>query len=252
VDRWRFGLVIRALRQRKGWRQVDLAERAGVSRSVVGRIERGEVLRIAWADLVAVAETVGARLDFDLRWQGEGIDRLLDERHAATVDAVVGVFRRHGWEVDVEVSFSIYGERGSVDVIGRHAPTGMLAIVEVKSSVASGNQTVIGVDRKARLAPTIAAEHGWPCRGVARFLVIADSTTSRTRVARHEGTFSTAFPMRGRNCLAWLRSPTQPPPSGLFFIKLPDVRSTDRKRQRVRRKRTTEGSSSVEARSRRR
>jgi hypothetical protein len=215
---------------------VDLAERAGVSRSVVGRIERGEAQRIAWADLVAVAEAVGARLELDARWQGEGIDRLLDERHAATVDAVVGLFRRCGWEVDVEVSFSIFGERGSIDVVGRHPTTGMLAIVEVKASVPSGNQTVIGVDRKARLAPEIAKERGWPCRGVARFLVIAEGTTSRARVARHEGMFSTAFPMRGRDCVAWLRSPDQPPPSGLFFVALPDVRSADRMRQRLRRK----------------
>jgi len=236
MDRWRFGLVIRALRQRKGWRQVDLAERAGVSRSVVGRIERGDLLRIAWADLVAVAEAVGARLDLDVRWQGEGLDRLLDERHAATVDAVVGLFRRSGWEVDVEVSFSIFGERGSIDVVGRHPATSLLAIVEVKASVGSGNQTVIGVDKKARLASDIAKKRGWPCRGVARFLVIAEGRTSRARVARHEDMFRAAFPLRGRDCLAWLRSPAQPPPSGLFFVNLPDVRSTDLVRRRVRRK----------------
>jgi transcriptional regulator with XRE-family HTH domain len=251
VDRFRFGLLIRVLRQRHGWRQEDLAARADVSRSVVGRIERGDLLRIAWADLVAVAEAVGARLDLDLRWQGEGIDRLLDERHATTVDAVVGLFGRCGWEVDVEVSFSIWGERGSIDVVGRHPATGLLAIVEVKASVASGNQTVIGVDRKARLAPDIAAKRGWPCRGVAQFLVIAEGTTSRARVARHEGTFRSAFPMRGRECLAWLRSPSEPPPSGLFYIKLPNVRSTDRMRQRVRRKRASERHSSVEVRARR-
>ena len=217
----------------------------------MGRIERGDLLRIAWADLVSVAEAVGARLDLDVRWQGEGIDRLLDERHAATVAAVVSLFRRCGWDVDVEVSFSIFGERGSVDVVGRHPPTGILAIVEVKASVPNANQTVIGVDRKARLAPQIAKERKWTCRGVARFLAIAEGTTSRARVARHEEIFSTAFPMRGRECVAWLRTPTPTPASGLFFVRLPEVRSTDRKRVRPRGKVPTAGQPSVTRRARR-
>lgn len=235
VDRWRFGRVVRALRQRRGWRQEDLAQRAGASRSVVGRIERGELLRIAWADLVAVAEAVGARLDLDVRWQGEGIDRLLDERHAAAVDAVVGLLRNLGWMVDVEVSFAIYGERGSIDIVGRHPPTGMLATFEIKASIGDANQTIIGIDRKARLAPDIARARDWACRGVARFLAIADSTTSRSRVARHEALFGAAFPVRGRDCLAWLRAPVGPPPSGLFFVKVPNVRAAGITRQRARR-----------------
>ena len=41
MDDLRLGLVCRALRRRLGWRQVDLAERAGVSQDMVSRIERG-------------------------------------------------------------------------------------------------------------------------------------------------------------------------------------------------------------------
>ncbi|HEX2756021.1 MAG TPA: hypothetical protein VHM48_11185, partial [Candidatus Limnocylindrales bacterium] len=195
----------------------------------------GELLRIAWADLVAVAEAVGARLDLDIRWQGERIDRLLDERHSATADVLVGLLRRYGWMAEVEVSFAIYAERGSIDVVGRHPLTRMIATFEVKASIGDANQTIIGVDRKARLAPEIARERGWVCRGVARFLVIADSTTSRSRVTRHAEIFGTAFPLRGRDCVAWLRSPTTPPPSGLFFVNVPNDHTTGATRQRVRR-----------------
>lgn len=234
MDRWRFGRVIRVLRQRRGWRQVDLAGRAGVSRSVVGRIERGEIGRIAWADILAVAEAVGARLELDLRWQGENVERLLDERHAATVDAIVTLLRRCGWETDVEVSFSMFGERGSIDVVARHPATGGLAVIEAKATIGNVNETVIGLDRKRRLAPEIARQRGWRCDGVARFLVIADGSTSRQRVARHEATFGSAFPLRNRDCVAWLRNPAPPPPSGLFFISLRNVRTTGVGGQRVR------------------
>jgi transcriptional regulator with XRE-family HTH domain len=234
MDRWRFGRVIRALRQRHGWRQVDLADRAGLSRSVVGRIERGDLKRIAWGDLVAVAEAVGARLDLDARWQGEGIDRLLDERHAATVTATVELLRKDGWDVDVEVSFAISGERGSIDVVGRHPGTGMLATFEIKATLGDANQTVIGVDRKTRLAPRIAAERGWSCRGVARFLVIADGSTARDRVRRHGALFEAAFPVPGAACRAWLRDPVGPPPSGILFIAVRNVRRTGTTRARIR------------------
>jgi len=46
------------------------------------------------------------------------LDRLIDERHAALLGQTVQLFRGAGWEVDVEVSFSIFGERGSLDVLG--------------------------------------------------------------------------------------------------------------------------------------
>jgi transcriptional regulator with XRE-family HTH domain len=235
MDRWRFGRLIRALRQRRHWRQEDLAARAGISRSVVGRVERGELSRTAWGDVVAIAEAVGARAEPDLRWEGERIDRLLDERHAATSDVLVRFLRRWAWTTDVEVSFSIFGERGSIDVVGRRPEAGLIAIFEVKASIGDANQTLIGIDRKTRLALAIARERGWAAHGIARFLVVADGSTARGRVARHAAVFEAAFPMRGRDCARWLRDPTGRPPSGLFFLRVPDVRSTGTTKQRIRR-----------------
>ena len=59
-----------------------------------------------------LAAALGATTDLALRWQGEGMDRLLDEGHARLVDAVVRRLVALGWDVAVEVSFSRYGERG--------------------------------------------------------------------------------------------------------------------------------------------
>jgi len=177
-----------------------------------------------------IAAALDGRLELDFRWRGEALDRLIDERHAAAVGEVVRLFRQNGWDVDVEVSFSIYGERGSIDVFGRHPGTDFVAVVEVKATVGEAGGTVIGVDRKARLAPAIARERGWACRGVARFLIVADSSTSRARIARHADTFRTAFPAGGHECLAWIRDPTSPPPSGILFVTPQNVRAADRTR----------------------
>jgi transcriptional regulator with XRE-family HTH domain len=224
MDRFRFGRAVRALRERRGWRQIDLGERVGVSRTLVGRIERGAVSGIPFDRLVAVAEALDGQLGLDFRWRGEQLDRLVDERHAAIIDELVGIHRAARWDVAVEVTFSIYGERGSIDVFAWHPVRRVVAINEVKGSVGEAGNTVIGVDRKARLAPRIAAERGWECRGVARFLVVADSSTSRDRIARHAETFRTAFPAGTRESLAWIRDPVGPPPSGIVFLKARNAR----------------------------
>jgi transcriptional regulator with XRE-family HTH domain len=229
--------VVRALRIRHHWTQAGLAEGSGLSRSVVGRIERGEINRIAWADLLAVADPLGIRLEIDARWQGARVDALLDQRHAATVEASVDLLRRHGWATEVEVTFSEFGERGSIDVVGRHEPTGLILVIEVKGSIGDVNQTLIGVDRKVRLMPAIARRHSWRCSGVASLLVITDGSTNRDRVARHFATFGSAFPVRRRGMHAWLRDPGVPPPRGLLFIQLRNARSAGVDRERVRTRR---------------
>jgi hypothetical protein len=187
-------------------------------RSRRARRVRGDPL----PSLEAIAGALDGRLELDFRWRGESLERLIDEVHARLVAAVILLFRAAGWDVHVEVSFSIFGERGSIDVFGCHPGTGKVAVVEVKGSVPDAGNTVIGVDRKSRLAPAIARERGWRCDGVARFLVVLDSSTSRDRIARHADTFRTAFPAGGRECLAWIRNPVGPPPSGIIFLKPQD------------------------------
>jgi transcriptional regulator with XRE-family HTH domain len=217
MDRVRFGRSLRAIRQRRGWRQQDAADAAGISRSTIGRIERGELDRTPFGDLVALVEVLEGQLGLDLRWHGADLDRLLDEGHATVVDALVRIYEDAGWEVVVEATFSEYGERGSVDVFARHL-TGQVAVNEVKASVADAGGTVMGVDRKARLAPIIARKLGWECLGVSRFLVVAEGTTGRRRIATHAATFRAAFPLGGRESLAWIRAPTSRPVRGLIFL----------------------------------
>jgi transcriptional regulator with XRE-family HTH domain len=235
VDAFRFGRSVKALRHRRGWRQLDLAERSGLSRSVVGRIELGQVERIAFGDLEAAARALDGQLELLFRWRGELLDRLIDEEHAAVVDELVRPYREAGWEVAVEASFSIYGERGSIDVFAWHPSVEVVAVNEVKATVPEAGNTVMGVDRTARLAPDIARERGWTCRGVSRFLVVRESATARRRVAEHSETFRAAFPTSGRESLAWIRHPTARPVSGLVFM--PDSRHAGSRRRAAVRKR---------------
>jgi len=224
VDSIRVGHALPALRLRKRWRQVDVGARARVSASVVSRIENGQVSRVPVGTLLRIAEALDASVDVRIRWNGEALDRLLDQAHAGLVEAVVANLRANGWMTEVEVSFAIRGERGSIDVLGYHAPSGVVLVVEVKSVVPDSQATLGGIDRKARLAPEIARMRGWQCRSVARLLVVGDSSTSRRRIDALASTYRTAFPRSGRDVRSWLRRPVGPM-SGLLF--LPYARTTN-------------------------
>jgi hypothetical protein len=63
-----------------------------------------------------------------------------------------------------EVSFSIFGERGVIDVLAWHAATRTILVIELKTVIADVNELIGNVDRKRRLAPRVAAERGWDAR----------------------------------------------------------------------------------------
>jgi hypothetical protein len=157
--------------------------------------------------LRTLADALGARLDCRLLWNGEALDRLLDESHAALVETVVRWLTSLGWEVATEVSFSIRGERGSIDVFAFHPATATLLVVEVKSVVPDVQATLVTLDRKTRLASEIARGRGWRPSRLGRLLVVREDRTARRRVSAHAATFAGAFPVRGWATRRWLRDP---------------------------------------------
>jgi transcriptional regulator with XRE-family HTH domain len=216
-DPARIGRSIRAIRIRVGLRQEDLAERARVSRSFVSKVECGRAKTTDVARLEAICTALGADLDVRVRWQGEALDRLLDEAHAALVERTVALLAPLGWQFWLEVTFSIYGERGSIDVFAWHPTTRTLLIIEVKSVVADAQGTLAPLDRKVRLAPTIARERGLDPAAVARLLVVGDTMENRRRVERFAGLFAAALPARAWAVRRWLKDPSGPI-AGLLFL----------------------------------
>ena len=186
---------------------MDLADAAGLSRSKVARVESGDVLRVPLGDLLTIAVALGADLDVFVRWRGEGLDRLLDAAHAALVELTVRLLEAFGWEVAVETSFNVDGERGSIDVLGWHPGTATLLVVEVKSVVPDVQAMLVTHDRKVRLAPRVALARGWRPERVGRLLVIGDTSVSRRRVQRTRSVFEVSYPHRVVAIRRWLRDP---------------------------------------------
>jgi transcriptional regulator with XRE-family HTH domain len=218
VDDIAVGRLIMLARQRRQWRQVDLALAAGVSRALVALAEAGRLEGLTVRSLRLLAAPLEIRLPFAPQWNGGEIDRLRDRDHALLVELAVSVLAASGWEVIVEYTFSHYGERGSIDIVGWHAASATLLIVEVKARVYDVQALFSGLDRKARLAPQLLRrERGWDPRAIARLVVVPERTANRRLVASHAALFAAALPARGRDVRAWLQHPAGSL-SGLWFL----------------------------------
>ncbi|HEX7066827.1 MAG TPA: helix-turn-helix domain-containing protein [Candidatus Limnocylindria bacterium] len=231
------GRGLLALRHRKRLRQEDVSRVAGVSRTVVSELEHGRLERHALAALVRTAHAVGASVRVDLVIPGADVFRLLDADHAALQTAWLRRLRAWGWQVEPEVTFNHFGERGSIDILAWHAATRHLVVLEVKTILVDLQELHAGLDRKVRIGRALAAERGWPFVGAIPALVVAEGSTARRQVGRHDALFG-RLDLRGRVAAAWLRLPTAPAPHGLLcFTDLSaehpdDGRTTSRQRIR--------------------
>jgi transcriptional regulator with XRE-family HTH domain len=217
MDAVRLGSDVRLLRRRLGWSQLRLARESKTSRWSVAQVEAGRGDRLPLNRLAAIVAALRGYLSVRILFQGEGLDRLRDRRHAALVERMVERLQACGWEIATEVSFNSFGERGSIDILAFDPQSRTVLVIEVKSVVPDIGGLLATLDRKVRLAPDIARQRGWRSARVARLLVLPDASTARRRVSDHASTFANAFPTRSVGVQAWLRSPTTAL-SGLIFL----------------------------------
>jgi transcriptional regulator with XRE-family HTH domain len=231
------GLALRATRIKRRLRQCDLARQAGVSASVVSRLEHGDMSHVSLPALRGVAEKLGVSLEFLARSSGGDLDRVVSARHAALGERVAAwIACQPGWRGVGEVSFSIYGERGIVDLLAWHDATGSIVVIELKTAIVDVDELIGTLDRKRRLATRIAADRGWTARSVSSWLIVGDSRTNRRRVAEHRNLLDSALPRDGRSLATVFRQPERGLESGIaFWPNLPGagVRREIASRQRV-------------------
>jgi transcriptional regulator with XRE-family HTH domain len=218
----RVGRIARILRVRARLTQAALAQRAGVTRPQVSRLERGRGRELKYGAIEAILGALGARLTPGVLWNGPELDRLLDAGHSALAASVKRRLERWGWLVQVEVSYSWYGERGRIDLLTFHPATGVLLVIEIKTELVDVQQTLGLLDAKVRLAPRVVERFGWTPRTVVPALVFAEDGATRRRIARLEPLFA-RFAIRGRPAVTWLRNPGSAPTGLLWFAQIPSA-----------------------------
>ena len=199
------------IRKRNGQRQIDLAQRAQVPREDVLRVEAERIGDVNVDRVRRLFRAAGGRARVAVWWNGAAADRLLDERHAAMVERTISILRRRGWSTEAEVSFSGFGERGSIDVLAGFPMARAVAVCEIKTVLGSIEETNRTLDAKERLAPRLAvARFGWTPRVLGRILILPADNRSRRAVARHALTMASVYSARRREVRRWIRSPDRP------------------------------------------
>lgn len=220
MDDLRLGRVIRAVRRRRGLRQLDVARLANVGQTTVSLVERGHLATLGLRTVRRVCSTLEVRLELEPSWRGGQLARLLDSRHASIVEEVVAALGSRGWEAVVEYTFAVYGERGSVDVLAWHSRCRALLLVEVKTEIADLQGLLSVLDRKARLVPgLVAAERGWRATTLGVVLVLGEGGSTRGALARHRATFAASLPGRTIEVRRWIQEPAPGGLRGVWILR---------------------------------
>ncbi len=209
----------------------------GVSTWVVSQIERGHLGTLSLDTVERVAAVLQIHVQVVARWRGGDLGRLVNARHSALHEIVAQLLSSiPGWAFVPEVSFSEYGERGIIDIFAWHAASRTLLVIELKTEIVEVQETVGTLDRKRRLAAKIGAARGWRPAAVAAWLIVAESSANRRRVAAHRTMLRAAFPNDGREMRRWLLSPVGAPVALSFLADVGGGNATQNfaARKRVR------------------
>ncbi|HYU50653.1 MAG TPA: helix-turn-helix domain-containing protein [Candidatus Limnocylindria bacterium] len=202
------GAAVRAVRIRRGLRQFDVAAAAGMSAPTVSRIERGHLEEVGLSAVRTVSGVLDIKVDVVVRWRGAELARMFGRRHAGLHEALARNFAKlTGWRLLAEVSFSIYGERGTIDALAWHAATRSLVVIELKTEIVDVQGLLGAVDRYGRLARTVARDRGFNPLAVSVWVVLADGRSNRRALADHVTLLRGRFPVDGRGMRRWLRDP---------------------------------------------
>jgi transcriptional regulator with XRE-family HTH domain len=234
ADDVQLGRMVQGLRLSRNLSQEDVAERAGVSRGTVSRLERGIVDFVTVGALRAISGAMSMPSIVTLGWRAPELERLRDRLHASMVEVVVAALSPLGWEVVPEYSFNHFGERGSVDVLAWRAADLTLLIVETKTRLWDLQDMLNSLDRKRRLMPEVVArDRRWRPRAVGVVLVMPEMSTHRHVVERHGATFKAALPQRQVEVRHWLAEP-RGDLRGLWFLPIAHEDDIGQRSRRLR------------------
>jgi transcriptional regulator with XRE-family HTH domain len=209
MDDIRIGRILRSLRRRRGWTQSQLAELVDLSQQAISLIERGHSSTLAAGTLRRVFGALDARWEPVVSWRGGALDRLLDEDHSRLVATTASRLRERGWAIKIEVTYSSFGERGSIDVLAARASFGAVLSVEVKTEITTVEATLRKIDEKDRLVRRLICRDRFRFEptSVGRLLVLPGTDTSRRRLRASAVVLDAALPARGATVGRWLTEP---------------------------------------------
>lgn len=212
------GNEVRASRLRRRLTQKALAERAGISRSQVAKIETGRGAVVPWSDWFAVAAAL--ERTFRVEFARDPLEEPADAGHLEIQQLVIWLGRQNGFDRRVELPNRAGGPTRWTDVALVNQASRRVLLIECVNVFGDIGASFRSSDRKvadaAQLAVALGGD-GQPYE-VGACWVVRDSARNRELLARYEDLFASRFTGSSR---AWLDALNRglPPPteSGLVW-----------------------------------
>jgi transcriptional regulator with XRE-family HTH domain len=185
---------IRDARLSAGRRQVDIARAAGISDSALSRLELGQTADLSYEVAAAIGSVVGLRLSLRA-YPGDRV--LLDD---AQIHLLRQLRDRLGpewrWRYEVPVA---PGDPRAWDMVGRHATTGQVIVVEAETRVRDLQALLrrFGQKRDASGGPRIV-------------LLVAGTRNNRVALVAGRDELAAEFPVSTRRALLRLAAGGDP------------------------------------------
>jgi transcriptional regulator with XRE-family HTH domain len=202
-----FGSACLETRLRLDLTQQQVADRVGVSRSYIAKVELGQA--DPRLDLVeAIAEALGLELDLRTRPPLFMKNRLQrDVVHARCSGYIDRRLVAAGWRTAREVEVHHGRSHGWIDLLAFDPRTGTLLIIEIKTRL----DDIGAIERQLgwyeRSSWAIARELGWQARRTASWLLLLSSEEVERGIRANRRTLELSFPRRAEEMLEDLVAP---------------------------------------------
>jgi transcriptional regulator with XRE-family HTH domain len=202
-QRSRIGSEIRQSRQRRNWTQAALAERAGISRHVAGRIERG-VTRLD----VDVLQRIGVALNryLEIRFGRDAMEQPADAGHLAMQELILRLGRANGFVGEFEVPTRPAEPWRSIDVVLGSRPRRLMILDECWNTFGDIGAAARATVRKTAELEALATGRWGEDARVRVVWIVRATARNRALLARYPEIFASRFPGSSR---AWLRALTE-------------------------------------------
>lgn len=178
--------------------QQTVADRAGVTRSYIARVERGDA-NPSIRRVEAIAEALGLEVDLAIRRPTIiGGPRVRDVVHARGAAYVGRRLISHRWEVAREVEIVHGRSHGWIDLLAFDPRTRTLLVIEVKTLLDDLGAVERQLGWYERAAWDRARELGWEPRRVRSWLLVLASEEVERVLSANRPFVNAAFPVRAR------------------------------------------------------
>jgi transcriptional regulator with XRE-family HTH domain len=216
----REGEKIRRARRRRGWRQVDLAQRLGLVQPTISRLERGDGGTLSLEVWQQVASALG--LNLELAIGRDPFEEPEDAGHLAIQELALRLGREIGCRRTFELPTKPSNPNLSTDVGLTDDANRRLIQVECVNTFGNINAAIRSSDRKRAEAEALAISvgHGEPF-AVHQVWIVRSSRRNRLLLARYPEMFAVRFTASSHKWVEALTIGTPPPEEpGLVWCDL--------------------------------